>query len=235
MHDFGPLVYLEMQKSGSSYVNHFLKECCTLTEIKHDKHGSIKKDYDANNFYFITIRHPLDLYSSIYRYGLDRRGGLYNALNRNNSTTCYKSFDSFVQFLLDPHNAKVLDRNDPRKGYSENIAEQMGFMSYRFMKLSLRHPRSKIKNALESGKELIELERKFITDLEIKNEELNQGLKLLATEKFPEYFDKTSVNKFLKNRDKINASKTLASNLAPLPETTYSKLMAKEALLSSRY
>ena len=103
------------------------------------------------------------------------------------------------------------------------------------MKLSLRSPMSKIRNSLKSGKKLIELERKFIIDLEIKNEELNEGLKLLATEKFPEYFDRKSVQKFLENTDKINTSKTLAGDLAPLPETTYSKLLDREAMLFSRY
>lgn len=235
MHDFGPLVYLEMPKSGSSYVNEFLKKCCILKEIKHHKHVPVKKDYDANSFYFITIRNPLASYSSLYRYGLDQRGGFYKLIRKNDKTSCYESFDSFVQFLLDPHNASFFGKVNPLPGYSESIAEQIGFMSYRFMKLSLRFPMSKMRNSLKTGKKLIELERKFITDLEIKNEELNQGLRLLATEKFPEYFDRISVQKFLENTNKINTSKTLASDLAPLPETTYSKLLDREAMLFSRY
>ena len=40
MHDFGKIVYLGLQKSGSSFVNKFLSECCTLEEKKFRKHGA---------------------------------------------------------------------------------------------------------------------------------------------------------------------------------------------------
>jgi len=230
MHDFGRLVYLEMHKSGSAYVNKFLKECCTLTEIKHKKHGAVKYKYDPKNFYFITIRHPLALYSSLYRYGLDRRGGLYNRLKNIGKTACYENFESFVLFVLDPNNADVLGR-----GYNKYIADQIGFMSFTFMKLSLRFPGFQIKSSLVTGKKLIELERRFITDLEIKNEDLNQELEILATKRFPQYFDRNSVKRFLENTGKVNASATKADKLKPLSEATYSKFLAQEALLLSRY
>ena len=230
MHDFGRLVYLEMQKSGSTFVNRFLSYCCTLTEIKRNKHAAVTNDYDPNSFYFITIRHPLALYSSLYRFGLDQRGGLYQRLKKAQKTSCYSNFEAFVVFMLDPQNAPFLTA-----GYNIKIAEQIGFMSFRFMKLSLQFPNRKILNCLASGNNLIELEREFITDLEIKNEDLIQGLKVLSTEIIPEHFEEKSVIKFLNNSPKINASKTRAEDLVPLSNPTLSKLHTQEALLLSRY
>ena len=230
MHNFGSLVYLEMQKSGSTYVNTFLNECCKLTEIKHHKHSAVRNAYDPKNFYFITIRHPLALYSSLYRYGLDQRGIVYHRMKRKGKTSNYESFESFMQFVLDPSNASTLE-----EGYNRSIAEQIGFMSFRFMKLSLQFPLKTIERSLKKGGKLIELEQEFITDLEIKNEELKKGLKLLATEKFPEYFDKTSVHMFLGNHKKINASKTARSSLPVLSNRILSRLLPLEALLLSRY
>ena len=79
MHDFGKIVYLEMQKTGSTFVNSFLRECCLLEEISYKKHGVVRDDYASDKFYFITIRHPYDLYSSLYRYGLDGQGAFTKA------------------------------------------------------------------------------------------------------------------------------------------------------------
>ena len=219
-----------MQKSGSTYVNKFLKECCTLKEIKHEKHAAVKYKYDPKNFYFITIRHPLALYSSLYRYGLDKRGGIYKRLKSLELTQYYKSFESFVLFMLDPNNANTFGVE-----YNSSIAEQIGFMTFRFMKLSLQFPLEKINNSLESGNNLIDLEQEFITNLEIKNEELTETLKLLATEYFPDYFDQTSVHTFIENTKKTNTSQTKYDSLKTLSNTTALKLLDRESLLLSRY
>lgn len=230
MHDFGHLCYLEMQKTGSSFVNVFLKKCCTLPEVKHQKHMWVRSDYDSKKFYFITIRHPLSLYSSLYRYGLDKLGGFYNRLQRAGKTIYYETFESFCSFMLDPHNAIFFGQ-----GYNEKIAEQIGFMTFRFMKLSLQFPLKKINNALLSGNDLVELERKFIINSYLKNEQLCQDLKSLATIKFPEYFNGNDVIKFLDNAPKYNSSKTPEESLISLRDATSSKLFEREALLLSRY
>ena len=70
---------------------------------------------------------------------------------------------------------------------------------------------------------LIELEREFITGLEIKNEDLIQGLKVLSTEIMLEHFEEKSVIKFLNNSPKINASKTRSEDVVPLSNPTLSK------------
>lgn len=231
MHDFGKIVYLEMQKSGSSFVNKFLKECCLLKEIKYRKHGVIRDDYDREKFYFITIRHPFDLYSSLYRYGLDGRGGLYKRLKSLEKTTCYTSFESFIEFVTDPKNAVCIE-----EGYSEQIANQVGIMSFRFMKLSLQFPLRQMAAKLASGESLLDLEGKFITNLEIRNENLNSELMRLSNELFPDLFNQEKVSKFLGSNERVNAAKTPNDGwIHDKMERVLAQIEKREALLLSRY
>ena len=73
-----------------------------IARNKLQKHGVVRDDYASEMFYFITIRHPYDLYSSLYRYGLDGRGGVYKGLKELGKSTVYASFDSFIEFVADP-------------------------------------------------------------------------------------------------------------------------------------
>ena len=82
MHDFGDIVYLDLQKTGSTFVSEFLRFACVCPERKFQKHGWITDDLRSSATYFITVRHPHALYSALYRYGLDRKGAIYNRLHR---------------------------------------------------------------------------------------------------------------------------------------------------------
>ena len=231
MHDFGKIVYLEMQKSGSTYVNNFLKECCLLKEIKHKKHKFIRDDYDSRSFYFITIRNPVDLYSSLYRYGLDGRGGVYKRLEKARKTSCYSTPETFFRFITDPKNAVYVGG-----GYSEKIAEQIGVMSFRFMKLSLKFPFKRIAAKISNRENLLTLEREFITNLEVKNENLNSELGRLSNKLFPDLFDQEKAKKFLDSAVKINASKHPSNDKLREEIGKFNDYMLKkEALLLSRY
>lgn len=231
MHDFEKIVYLEMQKSGSSFVNRFMKECCLLKEVKHRKHQPIRDDYDSGKFYFITIRNPIGLYSSLYRYGLDGRGKVYQALRNRGKRKVYSSIESFIEFISNPRNARFMP-----EGYTEEIANQVGFFSFRFMRLSLQFPSEKINRQLAIGANLLDLESKFITDLEIKNENLEGDLERLSTELFPDFFDQGKVRKLLDRKEKVNTStRPHDDDLEKKTARLLELISSKEQLLFSRY
>lgn len=75
MFDFDRFVYLDLQKTGSTYVAHFLRYSSKLKLVKRKGHMFITDDYDPSKLYFISIRHPLKIYSSLYRYGLQKKRG----------------------------------------------------------------------------------------------------------------------------------------------------------------
>jgi len=230
MHDFGEIIYLDLHKTGSSYISEFLKTCCLLTEKKFHKHDWIRENYDSNKFYFISIRHPFSLYSSLYRFGLDGKGDVRNRLRASNNLSAYSSFNSFADFLLDERNANLLGY-----GYNQFYAQHIGFMSFRFLKLSLQFPHKKIDYALKTKGNIEDLHNLLITDLEIKNEDLNGGLRELATEIHPYYFRQDAVIDFLSRTPKINASNTTVEKHDVMSDTTLSILRNKERLLLSKY
>ena len=230
MHDFGNLVYLDLHKTGSSYVSEFLRHSCLLREKKLVKHDWIREDFRKEAKYFITVRNPINIYSSLYRYGLDRRGLVYNSLKVHNLLDNYASFDNFVKIILDKKYAKLLGY-----GYNEKISEEIGFISFRYMKLSLQYPMKKISDSIRAGSPLIKLKSQFITSYILKNEILNEELLKLSTKIFPDYFDVIKVNNFLSSAPRINAS-SMSPNMVYIKSTALSDLLKiKESLLLSLY
>ena len=230
MHDFGKIAYLDLQKTGSSFVSFFLNKCCSLEQVRFSKHDWVREDYNPKCFYFITIRNPLSIYSSLYRYGLDNRGGLWKRMNKKNFLSVYDSFDKFVNFLLNEENAKIFGL-----GYNSEISNLIGFMSFRFLKLSLQFPMKKILNYVNTGKNLQELEKKMITNLEIKQENLENELLNLSQILKPNFFDQNKVNNFFKLNIKLNTSITKEEEISNISKRTYEHLVQKEWLLFSRY
>jgi hypothetical protein len=230
VHDFGKIAYLDLHKTGSSYVSLFLNECCLLPQVRFEKHDWAREDYNPDCFYFITIRNPVDLYSSLYRYGLERKGNLFYQLGLANCLHAFQSFDTFVSFCLDPQNGDLLGLN-----YKKEYAEELGFMSFRFLTLSLQYPMRRMEEFSRNGKSIIELEAEMITKLEIRNENLIADLRRLAHDIKPQFFDQKKAEVFLKTSTKINASKTKSIAIGELSSSTHAMLLEKEQLLASRY
>jgi len=193
------------------------------------KHDWVSDDFRPDCFYFITIRNPIDMWSSLYRYGLDEKGSLYNQIKIAGFLSCYESFEKFVTFCLKKRNGKLLGF-----GYTNKISEAIGFMSFRFLKLSLQFPMKKISSCLKNGGELRALENEFITKLEIKNETLNEGLLKLSVDLFPQHFDRLKVDQFMRRNLRLNESRPVNYD-DKLSKETLRLLCEKEWLLMSRY
>lgn len=230
MHDYGKIAYLDLHKSGSTYVSRFLRFCCTLEELRFSKHDWVRDDYNPACFYFISIRNPVGLYSSLYRYGLERKGGVFHRLEHQNLLSCYESFNSFTRLLLDVDAATSIDPE-----YTTEIARQIGFMSFRFMTLSLQNPRRQIGNAVRNGRPIRSLEKNFITSFELKTEHLADNLRTLATDIQPQYFDREKVARFLDENTRINESSIPDESNDALTDDLRQIISVKEELLMSRY
>lgn len=119
--------------------------------------------------------------------------------------------------------------------YTEDISKFIGFMSFRFLKLSLQFPIKEIENCLSTGLGIRALESNFITNLEIKNESLIDGLMMLSLQRFPSYFDAAKVKLFMSRNSRINESKTSESEVDGLSNKIFERVLSKEWLLMSRY
>lgn len=230
MHDFGRIVYLDFQKTGSSFVSQFLRAACLHPEIKLQKHVWIRQDYRPDAVYFTTIRQPLMLYSSLYRFGLEERGGVFKAIKSAGLISVYRSFESFVALLLDEENAEILHPH-----YTRKVASELGFLSFRHLLLSLQFPLEKVRAAVESNEPIAALMGQSIISHVLKNEYLNAELLRLSTEVLPEHFDLEKAREFLERAPRVNQSKLLPDVVQLQSKELSAAIEAKEALLLHYY
>jgi len=230
MHDFGKIVYLDFQKTGSSFVSQFLRAACLHPERKLQKHAWITHDFRPETVYFTTVRHPLMLYSSLYRFGLDQRGGVFKAIERARLTSVYDSFESFIEFLLDNRNSEILHSH-----YTSAVASQLGFLSFRHLLLNLQFPLERITAAVKSNEPVAALMRQSIISHVLKNENLNAELLRLSAEVLPEHFDSARACEFLERSPRVNQSKLSAEVVQLQSRELGAAIVAKEALLLDYY
>lgn len=235
MHDFGKLVYLDLQKTGSTFVSRFLNEACVLSLVKESKHGRMTSVPDRGTLYFITVRHPISQYSSLFRYGLDRRGALYDRLAQRGYAGLYArepdAFNQWLRFMLQYENAAALGEGFERIPKEYNL----GFLSYRYLMLSLARPE---KTLLRKPKktDLLQYSREMsIVNHIIFNETLNEGLKTLATQLKPEFFNQDRVSAFFAKEQRVNASTTPKETMGKIADDVHELIRSKERVLLSLY
>lgn len=125
-------VFLQNQKTGSTFVEHFLKANSDEKIVSYPAHkapGVLRK----GKFHFTTVREPLDLYLSLFNYGLDGGGFVWHALNTRGLSHYYdngfEGFEPWLQFLLSDEFGPVFRKFAP-------YAHDMGLCTWRFFRLA---------------------------------------------------------------------------------------------------
>ena len=158
----------------------------------------VREDYNPNAYYFITIRHPLQQYSSLYRYGLgDKKGFVYRSIVNSGREDLYDidnpSFNQWLEFVLDEKNMECLGEGYEKRYPSLNL----GFMSFRYLCYATLHPFRLLIFFNEIKVALRMLNKTSIVDYIIKMEDLNSSLLDFATIIKPEFFSTNSVHDYL--------------------------------------
>lgn len=139
MHEFETFVYLDTQKTGSTFISYILRRHIAEKEILHSKHQPVGDRYDPDKFHFISVRDPLDQYISLYSYGCKEGGRVYQKLENGGHKDLYDStwrgFRRWLRFVLDPENDEILLAR--RKRGLEEFLHLIGFQTYRFLELAL--------------------------------------------------------------------------------------------------
>lgn len=141
-------VFLQNQKTGSTFVEHFLKENSD-EEIKfhrvHKAPGMLRK----GKFHFTTVRDPLDLYLSLFNYGLDGAGHLWEAMKKRDKLHFYadglNGFEAWLQYALSDALGSIFGEYAPHSA-------AMGLCSWRFLRLAqlrFNHDRIMIDHVLK--------------------------------------------------------------------------------------
>lgn len=179
MDEYPSVCYLDVQKTGSTFVSAFLREHLAEKRVRFAKHGRIRDGYDPQRLHVITCRHPLAQYRSLFRFGLEGQGMLRRALDAQGRSGFYTAgeggFAEWLGFVLEPGNAEVL-----REGYARAPAGLIGFQTFRFLALSFQKPletlaRLKSREAIRAA-----WETKRIVDRVLRTETLNADLATLV-------------------------------------------------------
>ena len=140
MLDYGNIVYLDPQKTGSTFIADFLDKHLSVARKRYRKHAPVRGRYNPSAFHFISVRNPVDQYVSLYRYGLETGGRLRRKFGKSGLGHLYEgtpqAFNAWLEKLLnDPEIAKTIG-----DGYDVIDHTAVGLQSFRFLRLSFQHP-----------------------------------------------------------------------------------------------
>ena len=133
-------MYLDVQKTGSSFICSFLKNFSSEPKIRSEQHAGMPEDCDKSKFYFISVRDPLDQYLSLYSFGCQTDGQLYQRLQKKGYDDFYdgtwSGFRSWLEFILEPEHAQLLGGGYGGKR-SSKVSELLGYQSWRVLSYGL--------------------------------------------------------------------------------------------------
>lgn len=228
MFDYGDLVFLDNQKTGSTYVSVFLEHCCLLQHVKSEKHAVVTDDFRPSAVYFSTVRNPVDVYKSLFRYGAEGRGSTHKHLMREGKLDLYENMSRWIEFMLDEKNAHMF-----REGYAPVAQLGVGLMSYRAMRITLRDPASVMSKA-NSYDDLVRLwSSAKIAQHIFRQEKLAHSLLKFSKKVVPEYFNQKAVEAFMAKPRRVNATKRLQE--APIPSELLHRIVEKESFLVDKF
>ncbi len=209
MIDFGKIVYLDVQKTGSSTIARFLNACTTLPELARHRHAPAP-ERRPDVFYFTSVREPMAQYISLFQYGIQGKGGMVKRFADAGMATYYQpstaAFERWLGFMIAPENAGFFGI-----GYHNTLPHLIGLQSYRFLAPSFIKPGPTLR-VVKTKAELRALyAREKLHSHVIKTETLNQDLENLLDSEVGTFFKpREQVGSYLQNAKRAKKSRAVA-------------------------
>lgn len=228
MDEYASVCYLDVQKTGSSFVSAFLKEHLNEPQVRFAKHGRIRDRRDPKKFYFISVRNPVDQYRSLFLFGCAGAGVLRARLVRHGRAELYeRSADGFarwLEFVLDPGNADLVSAD-----YGKVDAGLFGLQTFRFLALSFHRPMRKLRQMKTADDVRRVYAAKNVAKRVVRTETLNADLaRLVEGELRPFVRDVDAALAALSDDGTVNASRATRGELAGLSGGLLRRLEARE-------
>lgn len=233
MHDFGAFCYLDVQKTGSSFVSAFLARHCRPMEVAHLKHTVVSDPATvrAGKFFFISARDPLDQYRSLYAFGVQGGGRLRARLAEvGHGVETYDGtsagFARWLEFVLDPGNHALLARH-----FLPNEAALYGLQTHRFLQLSFLKPRRVLKSFCSREDVLAAYAGRRLHDTVLRQERLNADVAALVDARLGRFMaDPAGAKRELEDApSRVNALANSSGSLdLGIDAATRAKIVARE-------
>jgi hypothetical protein len=181
VHAFHSLAYLDVEKSGSTYVSQFLRDFLDDDEVSYRKHVEVEDRPPAGRLHVISVRDPLDSYLSLYSYGCQGKGGLLGAMRKAGVENLYDGtaagFDRWLDVVLDPARA---DHLNPGSYGRCGVAPHTGLLSFRVARLSGPRAMRWIRQVGSAAEFVAGYREHNVVDVVLHNETLTQDLTALV-------------------------------------------------------
>ena len=89
MIEFDTYCYLQNHKTGCTFVETFLRRFSAEPVRQYHKHAALAARLKGK-FTFVNVRNPVDVYLSLYHYGLDGKGELFERLKAAGQAGLYR-------------------------------------------------------------------------------------------------------------------------------------------------
>ena len=211
MLDYGLFCYLDVEKSGSTFIRRFLRKHVAIPELRGAKHRAAPffSRRARNKLFFISCRDPLSSYISLYRFGMEGKGGLHDRISvLPEMSAVYdgtpEAFERWLRFVLDPASSAKIARS-----FGKRQARLYGLMTHRFLRLSFRSWDLRYR-LLGSREQVIEHYRsKRIHSAIVRNENLAGDLAEIVRDHLEPYLrdPDEALSELAGEAEKVNASR----------------------------
>lgn len=233
------LYFLDVPKTGTTRIREVLDFALgTAQEVK--SHRPLPRKYDADRLRLLSVREPLSLYLSLFRYGCDGRGRLYARLAEAGQGGRYvptqAGFTNWLVWILNPDHADLIGL-----GYGDGrIAQMIGFASHMTLSLAIPGARGVMTRAQGRFDLTARLDRrKFRPDGIIHNADLEGDLLAFLHANrggLPMRKSMEDVAAFLSDRRRVNTSHAGAGmSVERLPADLCACVRDRDWMLYERY
>lgn len=153
MIEYEKFIYLDMYKTGSTYVVQMLNKLMEGKPVRSFRHAPLTKgrpfNWKQGKYAFATVRNPWDWYVSMWAYSIEQPNVLFfrdvrKVLGAEGATALFnpdnpkESFARWLKAINDPEFLKKVMTDHP---YSKTPLNRfLGFYSFRFIRITTPHP-----------------------------------------------------------------------------------------------
>lgn len=140
MDDFGKVVFLDVQKTGSTWLSDALSRLLPTGGRRFAKHARLDRAVEADTVLLTVVREPVAQWVSLYHFGCQWRGTVHQRLEsvaagRYRYDGTMPDFLTWLDFALDPAEAAHFPG-----GYARGCPALIGLQTHRFLRLNLASP-----------------------------------------------------------------------------------------------
>jgi|EndMetStandDraft_4_1072995.scaffolds.fasta_scaffold59317_3 hypothetical protein len=153
MIEYEKFIYLDMYKTGSTYIVQLLNKLVADKPVRSFRHAPLTKGrpffWKRGKLAFATVRNPWDWYVSMWAYSIEQPNVLFfrdvrSVLGEEGSKKLFdpeNPKESFALWLKSLNNPEFLRKVMVGHPYSRSSVNSfLGFYSYRFIRVTTPHP-----------------------------------------------------------------------------------------------